>query len=166
MRIAKSQYLSIDTKGLDKLVDNLSKKNRTPVLKKAMWHGASIVQKSIRSVYKSQKPNSDLDNAITMHIYPDGEGAVVRRYYIKGGQGRNYSSDDPLYRAYILNFLEKGAKDRKTKGKGRRYAGLELNRGTIPALKFFSKGRSRSRSRAMKEIEKILLEALSTQAMK
>jgi hypothetical protein len=117
-------------------------------------------------VYKSKKPDSDLDKAILVHIYPDGEGAVVRRHYVKGGQGRNYQSNDPLYRAYILNFLEKGAKDRKTKGKGWRYAGQKLNRGSIPALKFFSKGRGRSRNKSLKEIERILLVGLAQQAMK
>lgn len=165
-RILKTQYLALDTRGFDKMVDALSKERRTPVLKKAMWQGATIIQKSIRKVYKDSKPNSDLDKAILVHIYPSGEGAIVRRHYVKGGQGRNYNSKDPLYRAYILNFLEKGAQNRKTEGKGARYKGLQLNRGSIAALRFFSKGRSKSRNKAMREIERLLLVALAKQATK
>lgn len=165
VRIPKSAAIILDTKGYDKIVAALSPEKRKPVLDEAMRAGAGIVQKSIRTVYKTAKPDSNLDKAIVRYIYPSAEGAIVRRFYVKGGMGRNYSGDSPFYRSYILNFLEKGAQDRKTKGRGK-YHGMQLNRGSIPPLKFFSKGRSRARNKAFKEIERILLVGLAKQAMK
>ena len=93
-----------------------------------------------------------------------GEGGGVRRYYVKGGMGAKYGSQSPKYRAYILNFLEHGATDRKTKGKGRVRRGMEwagLNRGSIPALKFFRKGWGASRNKAVKEMERVLLKKIA-----
>jgi hypothetical protein len=162
--MSKSAAFILDTKGFDKMVEALNKDKREPVLKSAMMKGASLVRENIRSTYKGMKPASDLDQAIVSYIYPSGEGAVVRRFYVKGGMGKNFDKEGPIYRSYILNFLEKGAKDRQTKGKGKRYAGKRLNRGSIPALKFFQRGRSRAK--AFKEIERYLLVELAKQAMK
>lgn len=164
--MSKSAAFILDTKGFDKMVEALGKDRRKPVLKNAMMKGASLVRENIRSTYKGMKPASDLDQAIVSYIYPSGEGAVVRRFYVKGGMGKNFDKEGPIYRSYILNFLEKGAKDRQTKGKGKRYAGKRLNRGSIPALKFFQRGRGRSRARAFKEIERYLLVELAKQAMR
>lgn len=166
LRFRRSAALLLDRHGFDKMVENLSPENRKEVLKEAMLAGASAVQKSIRSIYRNQKPDSNLDKAIVLYIYPSGEGAVVRRFYVKGGQGRMYNPNSPQYRSYILNFLEQGASDRKTKGKKGRYAGKELNRGSIPALRFFRRGRTRGKRLALKEIEKILISKLTKQASK
>lgn len=164
--MSKSAAFILDAKGFDKMVEALGKDRRKPVLKSAMMKGASLVRENIRSTYKGMKPASDLDQAIVSYIYPSGEGAVVRRFYVKGGMGKNFDKEGPIYRSYILNFLEKGAKDRQTKGRGKRYAGKRLNRGSVPALKFFQRGRGRSRARAFKEIERHLLVELAKQAMK
>lgn len=165
-KMSKSAAFVLDTKGFDKMVAALAPDRRRPVLEKAMAQGSSLVRENIRKTYKAMKPASNLDEGIFSYVYPSGEGAVVRRFYVKGGAGKGFDPKGPLYRSYILNFLEKGARDRKTKGKGMRYAGKQLNRGSIPALKFFQKGRNRSRSRAFKEIERYLLTELAKQARK
>lgn len=164
--MSKSAAFILDTRGLDRMVNALNKENRLPVLKNAMAKGSNLVRENIRSAYKGMKPASDLDQAIVSYVYPSGEGAVVRRFYVKGGMGKNFDKEGPIYRSYILNFLEKGAKGRHTKGKGKRYAGKKLNRGSIPALKFFQRGRGRSRAKAFKEVERYLLVELAKQAMK
>lgn len=166
LNFRKSAAFILDQRGFDRLVDNLSLENRKAALEKAMLAGALIVQKSVRNVYKSLKPNSDLDEAILVHLYPSREGAVVRRLYVKGGAGNKYGSDTPYYRSYILNFINAGAKDRRTRGKKGRYAGMQLNRGSIPATKFFQKGRNKAKNPAFKEIERILLVELAKQAKK
>lgn len=166
-RISKRAAFLFDTHGFDKMVEALSKENREPALSKAMFTGARMVQENIRKAYKSAKPNSNLGDAIMFHVYPSYEGAAVRRFYVKGGVGLNFGKESPLYRSYVLNFLEKGAKERLTKGKlGSRYPRQRLNRGSIPALKFFQKGKNRGRNKILKAIEKVLTEELAKQAMK
>ena len=155
---------AFDKKGFDKLVENLSPESRKPVVREAIQTGAIIVRDKIRDKYRGIKPDSKLDKAIVAHIYPSGEGAVVRRFYVKGGTSRNYSSDSPMLRAYILNFIEQGATDRQLKGRGKYPRGT--NRGSIPAYKFFRKGMNAGKRRAIKEIERILLDKLSKQANK
>jgi hypothetical protein len=162
----RSAALLLDTKGFDSLVQRLDKTNRKPALKEAIVEGASIVQKNIRSIYKSAKPSSNLDQAIVMHVYPSAEGVVVRRFYIKGGMGKNYDSSSPIYRSYILNFWERGTKKRYTKGRGSRYARQSIYRGALPAIKFFQKGISGSKRMAFREIERILLKNLEKIANK
>ena len=164
LNFRKSAALILDQKGFDKIVDNLAEKNRVPALKKAIGAGSSIVLRTIRSIYKNSKPESELDRGIVRHMFPSGEGAVVRRFYIKGGMGKNYDSSSPIYRSYILNFWEKGTKDRVTKGKGMYKAGAR--RGKLPALKFFSRARNRAKKPALREIERILLTELANQARK
>lgn len=169
VRISKRAAFLLDTQGFDKLVEALSKENREPALKKAMFTGARMVQENIRKAYKSAKPNSKLGDAIMFHAYPSYEGTVVRRFYVKGGVGMQFGKDSPLYRSYILNFLEKGASDRRTRGKGKVRRGMKyynLSRGSIPALKFFQKGKNRGRNKIFKAIEKVLTEELAKQAMK
>ena len=162
----KSAALLLDTKGFDLLVQRLDKASREPALKEAMVKGASIVQKKVRDVYKAAKPSSNLDQAIVMHIYPSAEGAVVRRFYLKGGMGRGFDKTSPLYRSYILNFWERGTKERYTKGRGSRYARQSIYRGALPAIKFLQKGISSSKRMAFREIEKILLTKLEKIANK
>ena len=163
---SKSSALLLDTKGFDKMVEALSPENRKPILKKVMLSGAGIVRQKVRDKYKSIKPNSDLDRAITMHLYPSYEGAVVRRFYVKGGTARSYKKDNPFLRAYILNFIEKGAVDRKTKGRGQRYPRQQLNRGSMPAYKFFQKGRTAGKRAALKEMERMMLQEITKQSRK
>ena len=156
--------VAFDTKGFDKMLDNLSPESRKPMLKNVMLKGSYIIRNKIREKYKSFKPGSDLDQAIVVHLFPSHEGAVVRRYYVKGGTARNYASDNPFLRAYILNFINKGATDRKLKGKGKYPRGT--NRGSIPATKFFRKGYNAGKNRALKEIERTLLQEIAKQARK
>lgn len=163
LRMGKAAAFILETKGFDKMVEALSPEKRKPVLKEAMLRGGGIVQRTIRSVYKESKPGSNLGKGILLHLYPSAEGATVRRLYVPGGAGKRYAKGSPYYRSYILNFLNAGAKDRYTKGKGR-YYGKTLSRGSIPALKFFQKGRNKARNKAFAEIERYLLVELAKQA--
>lgn len=161
--------MSLDQRGFDKMVANLSAENRKKGVARALRAGANIVQNKIRSNYEKIKPNSDLGKAIVLYEFPSGEGAIVRRFYKKGGNRRPTSDEkaSPFYRSYILNFIEQGATDRKTKGKGQKRLGTQyrgLNRGSIPAYKFFRKGYNSSRNKAFKEIERVLLQELAKQA--
>ena len=164
LRLRRSSAFILDAEGIDKMLNALSPERRAPVLRKAMTEGAHFVKRNIRSVYKGLKPNSDLDKGIVAYVYPSGEGAIVRRFYIKGGAGKNYSGDNPLYRAYILNFLEKGAQNRVTKGKGKKFRWINKSRGSIPALKFFQRGRTKSKARFFKDTERMILTELAKQA--
>lgn len=167
--MARELGFALDTKGFDKMVEALSPENRKKGTAKALRMGANVVQSKIRSNYKKLKPESDLDKAIVLYEFPSGEGAIVRRFYVKGGQGRNYKEGSPFARAYILNFIEHGAKDRKTKGKGQKRRGSQysgLNRGSIPATRFFRKGYNSSKNKALKEIERVLLTEIAKQARK
>lgn len=156
----------VDDSGFERILANLAPEKRVPVMQTAMLRGAVIVQKKVRSVWKASHPDSDLDRAILIGLYPSGEGAVARRHYVKGGEGRDMDKRDPKYRAYILNFFENGTKPRTTKGKiGSKYPRKRLNRGAIKALKMFAKGYSR-RNAAIKEIERYLLVELAKQARK
>lgn len=166
LNFRRSAAFILDQRGFDRMVDNLSPENRKSALERAMLAGALIVQKSVRNVYKAMKPDSNLDKAILVHLYPSGEGSVVRRLYVKGGAGSKYGKDTPYYRSYILNFINSGATDRYTKGKRGRYVGKRLYRGSIPATKFFQKGRNKAKNPAFKEIERILLVELAKQARK
>lgn len=156
--------MSLDQKGFDKMVAALSPENRKKSVARALRAGAEIVQSKIRSNYAKIKPDSDLGKAIVLYEFPSGEGMVVRRFYKKGGNPTSDEKASPLYRSYILNFIEQGASDRRTKGKGKVRRGL--NRGSIPAYKFFRKGYSGSRNKAFKEIERVLLTELAKQARK
>lgn len=169
--MAKIAQMSLDQRGFDKMVANLSAENRKKGVARALRAGANIVQNKIRSNYEKIKPNSDLGKAIVLYEFPSGEGAIVRRFYKKGSK-RPATEDEkrsPFYRSYILNFIEQGATDRKTKGKGQKRLGPQyrgLNRGSIPAYKFFRKGYNSSRNKAFKEIERVLLQELAKQARK
>ena len=162
--MAKAVGVAFDSKGFDKMVEALSPERRKPILKDVMLRGAYIIRNKIREKYKSIKSDSNLDQAIVVHLYPSNEGAVIRRYYVKGGTSRNYDSDDPKLRAYILNFIEQGATDRKLRGRGKYPQGT--NRGSIPRYRFFRKGYNAGKNRAMKEIERTLLQELAKQARK
>lgn len=164
--MARIAQMSLDQRGFDKMVANLSPENRKKGVARALRAGAEIVQNKIRRNYEKIKPDSDLGKAIVLYEFPSGEGMVVRRFYKKGGNRRPTSDEkaSPLYRSYILNFIEQGAADRRTKGKGKIRQGL--NRGSIPAYKFFRKGYNSSRNKAFKEIERILLTELAKQARK
>jgi hypothetical protein len=169
--MAKALGFALDQQGFDKMVKALSPENRKKGTGRALRAGAVIVQDKIRGNYKKLKPKSDLDAAIVVYEFPSGEGAVVRRFYQKGAQRPTADEEkkSPFYRAYILNFIEKGATDRKTKGKGKIRNGANyqgLNRGSIPATKFFRKGFNSSKNRALKEIERILLIEIAKQAKK
>lgn len=166
LNMRRTAAFILDTQGLDKMLEAVNPDNRKHVLRKAMNEGSALVQKNIRSVYKGLKPDSDLDKAIVRYTFPSAEGAVVRRFYVKRGRGQDYESTSPLFRSYVLNFLEQGAKSRQTRGKGKRYSGQRLNRGSVPALRFFRKGRNRSRKKAFKEIERIILTELAKQAQR
>lgn len=163
--------MSLDQRGFDKMVANLSPENRKKGVARALRAGANIVQNKIRSNYEKIKPGSDLGKAIVLYEFPSGEGAIVRRFYKKGSK-RPATEDEkrsPFYRSYILNFIEQGATDRRTKGKGQKRIGPQyrgLNRGSIPAYKFFRKGYNSSRNKAFKEIERVLLQELAKQARK
>lgn len=156
--------MSLDQRGFDKMVANLSPENRKKGVARALRAGAEIVQNKIRRNYEKIKPDSDLGKAIVLYEFPSGEGMVVRRFYKKGGNRPSDEKASPLYRSYILNFIEQGASDRRTKGKGKFRQGL--NRGSIPAYKFFRKGYNSSRNKAFKEIERVLLTELAKQARK
>jgi hypothetical protein len=162
--MARIAQMSLDQKGFDKMVAALSPENRKKSVARALRAGAEIVRNKIRSNYAKIKPDSDLGKAIVLYEFPSGEGMVVRRFYKKGGNRRPTSDEkaSPLYRSYILNFIEQGAADRRTKGRGKVRRGL--NRGSIPAYKFFRKGYSGSRNKAFKEIERVLLQELAKQA--
>ena len=168
--MAKFAQMSLDQRGFDKMVTALSPENRKKGVARALRAGANIVQNKIRANYSKIKPNSDLGKAIVLYEFPSGEGAVVRRFYAKGGiKSSEDDTKSPFYRSYILNFIEKGATDRRTKGKGRIRRGPSyqgLNRGSIPAYKFFRKGYNSSRNKAFKEMERILLQELAKQARK
>lgn len=156
----KGLGIALDTKGFDKMLEAIDKKHRIPALKEALYVGVGMVQNKIRTNYKTAKPSSNLDQAIVPYMYPSGEGAGVRRWYVKGGMGARYGRTSPIYRAYILNFLEKGAINRVTKGKGRKQRGANYagrNRGSIPALRFFRRGWSSTKNKALKEMERLLL---------
>lgn len=153
-----AKFFDLDAEGFERMSRNLDPKNRAKVLREAMYRGGSFVRKTVRTVYKESKPQSTLGNAIMLHIFPSGEGAVVRRFYVKGGQGHKFSKKSDFYRAYILNILEKGGKDRKTR---RGY-----NRGTAPALRFFSRGTRRAKKNAMNIIRQYLENELIKQANK
>lgn len=163
--------MSLDQRGFDKMVANLSPENRKKGVARALRAGAEIVQNKIRRNYEKIKPDSDLGKAIVLYEFPSGEGAIVRRFYMKGSK-RPETEDEkksPFYRAYVLNFIEQGATARRTKGKGKIRQGTQwqgLNRGSIPAYKFFRKGYNSSRNKAFKEIERILLTELAKQARK
>lgn len=162
--MARALGIALDTKGFDKMLQSIDKEHRKPALKEAMYVGVGIARAKIRERYHDAKPNSNLGEAIVPFMYPSGEGAGVRRFYVKGGLGNRYDSQSPKYRAYILNFLEQGATDRRTKGKGRIRHGRNyfgLNRGSIPALKFFRKGWNASRNKAVKEMERVLLKKIA-----
>lgn len=168
--MAKILQMSFDQRGFDRMVSALSPANRKEGVVRALRAGAKVIQDKIRSNYSRIKPKSDLGDAIVLYEFPSGEGAIVRRFYKKGS--RRPDSDEkksPFYRAYILNFIEKGATDRKTKGKGRVRSGVRyrgLNRGSIPAYNFFRRGYNSSRNKAFKEIERVLLQEISRQARK
>lgn len=158
---------ALDMRGFDRMIAAVSKEHRVTALKKAMYSSGGVVLNKIRSNYRSLKPRSDLWNAIVPFMYPSGEGVGVRRYYIKSGDGKHYDQKSPKYRAYILNFIERGASARKTKGKGRRYRGAKyagLNRGSVPAAHFFQRGWNSSRERAFKEMERIILKEIAALA--
>lgn len=169
--MAKIAQMSLDQRGFDKMVAALSPENRKKGVARALRAGAEIVQNKIRGNYEKIKPNSDLGKAIVLYEFPSGEGAIVRRFHKKGSKLPETDDEkkSPFYRAYILNFIEQGATDRKTKGKGQKRIGSQyrgLNRGSIPAYKFFRKGYNSSRNKAFKEIERILLTELAKQAKK
>lgn len=169
--MAREFGFSLDQRGFDKMVEALSPENRKKGVARALRAGANIAQEKIRRNYSRIKPDSDLGKAIVVYEFPSGEAAIVRRFYKKGAE-RPASNDEkasPFYRAYILNFIEKGATDRKTKGKGRIRIGgnyVGLNRGSIPAYHFFRKGFVSSVNKALKEIERVLLVEIAKQAKK
>lgn len=168
-RVHKGAALAVDPEGFNRMLNNLSPENRKPALRAAMIQGGAEILGNIRRAYKRVKPNSNLDSAVVMEIYPSGEGAVVRRFYVKGGVGDGFPKDGSFFRSYILNFVDKGATDRRTKGKGKKYRGMRyfnLSRGSIPASNFFSRGRRQGRSRIYKRMERTLLVALANQARK
>ena len=154
---------ALDKRGFDKMISALAPENRKEGVRDAMIIGATIVRNKIRANYQKIKPQSDLYKGIHAEIYPSAEGAVVRRFYVKGGMGAQYDKHSPVYRAYILNFIEKGATDRRTKGKGKssRYFGHQMNRGSIPAYRFFAKGFSGSRNKAFREMERSILKTIA-----
>lgn len=160
--------MKIDVSGFERMINNISPENRKGAMKYAMSGGAQIVQKRVRNVWKRAHQGSDLDQAILYGLYDSGEGAVIRRHYVKGGMGRNMNRRDPKYRSYILNFFENGTKPRQTKGKiGSRWPQNRLNRGLVKALGMFRKGaNSTALNQAMKEIERRLLVELAKQARK
>lgn len=158
--------MSLDQRGFDRMVEALAPENRAKAARKALRAGANIIQNKVRSNYKRIKPDSDLDKAIVLYEFPSGEGAIVRRFFKKAMQQKG-DSKSPYRRAYILNYIEQGAQDRRTKGKGKIRRGSNwagLNRGSIPAYRFFRKGYNSSRNKAFKEIERILLVELAKQA--
>ena len=160
--------MSLDQRGFDRMMEALSPENRAKVTRKALRAGANIIQNKVRSNYKRIKPDSDLDQAIVLYEFPSGEGAIVRRFFKKAMQQKG-DGKSPFHRAYILNFIEHGAQGRRTKGKGKKRQGPNwagLNRGSIPAYRFFRKGYNGSRNKAFKEIERILLVELAKQARK
>lgn len=169
--MARNLGFALDSKGFDKMIEALSPENRKESTAKALRAGATIVQEKIRNNYSKLKPKSNLGRAIVLYGYPSGEGAVVRRFYKKGSK-RPATADDkksPFYRAYILNFIEQGATDRRTKGRGQKRRGgnyYGLNRGSIPATKFFRKGYNSSKNKSLKEIERVLLTEIAKQARK
>ena len=160
--MARELGFSFDMKGFDKMLESVSRDNRKKVVSHALRAGANIIQNKIRSNYKKLKPDSNLDKAIVLYEYPSGEGAIVRRFYVKRGLGGKYSKNGPIYRSYILNYIESGAKDRYTNGKGKFPRGLY--RGSIPATRFFRKGYNSSKNKAAKEIERLILTAIAKQA--
>lgn len=162
--MARYGLLTLDKRGLDKMFGALSSENRKPALQRAMLAGAQVIQSGIRRNFSRIRPGSSLGAAIWVEVFPSGEGAVVRRFYVKGGMGSAFSKDGPFYRSYILNFFEKGAQNRQTKGQGVKYRGKVMNRGSIPAYNFFSKGFSSSRNKAFKEMERIALQEIAKQA--
>ena len=162
-----ARALLLDTKGFDKMVAAIAPDKRKEVLRGVMLRGINLMRDRIRAKYRAVKPGSDLGSAIVTYVYPSGEGATVRRFYIKGGTGSGFSKTSSFYRAYILNFIEKGAQGRVTRGRvGTKYAGKRLNRGSIPAYKFFQKGFSGSRNAAYKQMEREVLAALAQLARK
>ena len=169
MIMARELGFALDTKGFDKMIEALSPENRKKGTAKALRMGASVVRSKIRSNYEKIKPDSDLGRAIVLYEFPSGEGAIVRRFY-KRGSKRPATEDEkksPFYRAYILNFIEQGATDRKTKGKGQKRIGPNyrgLNRGSIPRYRFFRKGYNSAKNKALKEIERVLLTEIAKQA--
>lgn len=144
----------LEDKGLKEMADRLSPQNRKKALRIAMREGGSFVQKKVQTVYREAKPTSTLYNAIVLHLFPSGEGAVVRR--AKGGSGKLFEKNSDLYRAYILNFVEKGTGQRKTE--------KEYNRGGYKGIFFFRKGVNRARNTAINKIRAVLLAALEKQA--
>ena len=150
------QAFLLEDEGFKELADRLSPQNRRRALQDAMHAGGVFVRKTVRDVYKAGKPNSTLYNAIVLNLFPTGEGAIVRRFYVKGGTGELLKSNSDLLRGYILNFVEKGAKNRKTR-KG-------YNRGSIRAFRFFRRGVARSKNGAIELIRQSLLAALEKQA--
>ena len=166
--MARIMQMSLDQRGFDRMVEALAPENRAKVTRKALRAGANIIQNKVRSNYKRIKSDSDLDKAIVLYEFPSGEGAIVRRFFKKAMQQKG-DSKSPFHRAYILNFIEQGAQYRRTKGKGKTRRGSNwagLNRGSIPAYRFFRKGYNSSRNKAFKEIERILLVELAKQARK
>lgn len=166
--MARIMQMSLDQRGFDRMVEALAPENRAKVARKALRAGANIIQNKVRSNYKRIKPDSDLDKAIVLYEFPSGEGAIVRRFF-KKAMSRRDDTTSPFRRAYILNYIENGAQNRKTKGKGKVRRGPNwagLNRGSIPAYRFFRKGYNGSKNKAFKEIERVLLVELAKQARK
>lgn len=172
--MAKMLQFSLDQRELDRMVEALKPENRKAGVARALRAGANIMQNKVRSNYQRIMPGSDLYKAIHLYEFPSGEGMVLRRFYVKGGVGAKYkmgegSDAGPLYRSYILNFIEHGAVDRRTKGNGKKRFGVKhrgLNRGSIPAYRFFRKGVTGSRNKAFKEVERQLLIEIAKQAKK
>ena len=165
-RLRKSAGFLLDSKGFDRMIENLSKEKRTPVLKAAMTKGAVIIRDSVRGKYSASKPNSDLYKGIVKYVYKSGEGAIVRRFYTKAGKSFQ-DKKSPLWRSYILNFWEKGTIQRLTKGKfGSRYPRQRLNRGALKGIRFFSKGVSSSKNKAYRNMENFVLRQIAKQARK
>lgn len=171
--LSLSAILSLDTTGADKMLANLAPDKRAKVAREAFAIGAAVVRNVIRGHYSQAKPGSDKAQAIVMHTYPKGTGAVVRRYYSRRATGTAIQD-----KAYILSILEVGAAEggtvpRNTKGKSKkggkyakRFLDHEMNRGILLPLRFFRRGRRVARPIASAAIARKLQKELTQLARK
>lgn len=141
---------TINANGYNELVKRLAPERRKAIASAALLQGATFVRNVIRNNYRSLKPDSELWRGYVLYLFPSGTGAVVRRFYAKKRTGSG-----TLDRAYILNFIEKGATNRTTRGRGRYKSGL--NRGSLPAYHVFSRGSRQAKEGALGLIRRKLL---------
>ena len=136
-----------DDKKILAAFEGLSPKGLRSATKIALGNSARVIKRAVVREYKAAYPGSQRYKAIHMKVWKDATGATVDLKYIP----RKYAHLKP----YVMRFQSAGTDVRTT-------TKLGLNRGRMPASRFFSKGAYA----AFREAQQRLVEEIGKQLLK